>query len=380
MTQTAAIIGTGFMGRVHTEALRRVGVTVLGILGSSPEKSRQAAESFAIPHAYPHVDALAADPSVQVVHVTTPNKDHFSQCERLLKAGKHVICEKPLAMNAAESAQLVALAAAHPTLVACVNYNLRYYPMIQHCRAMVRAGEIGTILAVRGAYVQDWLLYPTDWNWRVEAAAGGKLRAVGDIGTHWLDMISFITGLTVESLCADMATVHPTRRKPRHTAETFQSAGAQTTDDTRVDTEDWASVLLRYAGGVRGAMSTGQITAGRKNSLSFEISGSKGALAWHHENPNELWIGRRDTPNEVIIKDPNLMRPEARDYANYPGGHAEGYSETFKELYRAVYRYIAQGDFAAPRPFPTFADGHQQMCLCDAILASHEGHGWVTVG
>jgi len=377
-----AVAGTGFIGPVHAEALSRLGISVRGILGSSPEKSQQAAQQLGLRMAYPDFQAIIDDPEVTAVHVATPNDTHFDMSARALRAGKHVICEKPLAMSAAQTAELVKIADEHPHLISAVNYNIRFYPLILQAREMIQSGELGEIYHIRGAYVQDWLLYDTDWNWRLLTEAGGDVRAIGDIGTHWMDLIAFMTGLKVESLLADLGTFVKTRRKPKQAVATF---GGKLSDEPieyepyEIKTEDWGAVLFHYDNGARGSMAVSQVNAGRKNQLSFEIAGSKASLAWDGENPNELWVGRRDRGNEIIIKDPSLLTGAARHHASYPGGHAEGFPDTFKQLYRAVYDYLAAGDFSAPKPYPTFADGHQEVVLCEKILASHRERRWLDV-
>ncbi|RME77251.1 MAG: gfo/Idh/MocA family oxidoreductase [Chloroflexi bacterium] len=376
-----AIVGTGFMGPAHTEGLRRLGIKVVGILGSSPEKSRLAAEKLGIPKAYRSYDEVLADDEVHVVHITTPNRFHFDQASRALKAGKHVLCEKPLAMTSAESAALVQLAN-ETGLVAGVNYNIRFYPLNLEAREIVRRGDLGDIFSIYGGYVQDWLLYPTDYNWRVLADEGGKLRAVADIGTHWMDLVQTITGLEVEAVFANLQTVHKTRQRPKGEVETFSGKvqQVQATETINIETEDYAAVLLRFKGGAHGSLWVSQITAGRKNCLRYEIAGSKAAIAWNSEHPNDLWIGYRDKPNEILIRDPGLVSEAARRYISYPGGHNEGYDDTFKQCFKAFYDYLAAGDYTAPRPFPTFEDGHKEILLCEAILKSHQEQCWVEVG
>jgi predicted dehydrogenase len=376
-----AIVGTGFMGPAHTEALRRAGVRVVGILGSSAEKSRRAAESLGIPVAYGSYAELLADDEVQSVHIATPNRFHFTMARDALNAGKHVLCEKPLAMNSHESAELVALAAQHPELAAGVNYNMRFYPLCLEANERVGRGDIGQVHSIYGSYVQDWLLYPTDYNWRVLDTEGGALRVVADIGTHWLDLLQYITGLPVEAVLADLKTVHPVRQRPRGEVETFTSKvdPAQAGEPLNISTEDCASVLLRFAGGAVGSLWVSQVTAGRKNCLRYEISGAQGSLAWNSETPNELWVGHRERPNEVLLKDPGLLGDRARYYASYPGGHNEGYPDSFKQCFRAFYGQIAGGGQAGGVSYPTFADGHREIVLCDAILASHRQARWVQV-
>ena len=376
----AAVIGTGFIGPVHVEALRRVGVRVVGVLGSSPAKSRAASGQMGIPKAYASLEELLGDGEVQVVHITTPNRLHYEQASRALKAGKHVMCEKPLAMDSDESGRLVELAGA-VDLAAGVNYNIRFYPLNLEARDFVERGDLGQVYSVCGSYVQDWLFYPTDYNWRVLAEAGGELRAVADIGTHWLDLIHAITGLEVEAVCADLSTVHPLRQRPKGEVQTFKGKEEPQaeTEPIEITTEDYGCVLLRFRGGGRGCVWVSQVTAGRKNCLRYEIAGSRAALSWCSEQPNELWIGHRDVPNESLIRDPALVSAAAGAFINYPGGHNEGFPDTFKQLYRAFYGYIAAGDFGAPAPFPTFADGHREILLCEAILRSHRDGGWVTL-
>ncbi len=379
---TAAVVGTGFIGPVHVEALHRMGVQVRGILGSSEEKSAQAATQLGLPVAYKDYQTILDDPAVDAVHITTPNKTHFEMAQSALKAGKHVICEKPLAMNTHETRALADLARTLPHLVAAVNYNIRFYPMVLQARDMIQSGALGDIFTLRGAYLQDWLLYDTDWNWRLMPEEGGDLRAIGDIGTHWMDLLGFVTGLHVESLLADLSTFISPRRKPLQAVATFkskeQSESAQY-ENVPIRTEDWGTVLFHYGGGARGTLSVSQVNAGRKNQLTFEIAGSKGSLAWDGERPNELWLGSRDHANGHLLKDPSLLSEAARAYTSYPGGHNEGFPDTFKQLYRAIYGYLATANFDAPKPFPTFADGHTEAVLCEAILNSHRERRWIEI-
>ncbi|HYT90529.1 MAG TPA: Gfo/Idh/MocA family oxidoreductase [Gemmataceae bacterium] len=381
MAQTGtAVVGTGFIGPVHIEALRRLGRPVVGVLGSSPEKTRAAAQALGVPKSYDRFEDALADPAVTVVHLASPNRLHFEQCRQALAAGKHVLCEKPLAMTAQETAELAALAARTP-LVAAVCYNVRFYPLCLEARQRLVSGELGKVYHVTGFYVQDWLLYDTDFNWRVLAEEGGALRAVADIGTHWLDLIQSITRLKVAAVCADLQTVLPTRRRPKGSVETFQSklGSPAQTEEIAITTEDYGSVLLRFEGGATGCFTVSQVAAGRKNCLRYEIAAARGSLAWDSERPNELWLGHRDRANELLIRDPALLQPAVRPFANYPGGHNEGFPDTFKQLFRAVYEYIDRGDFQAARPFPTFADGHREVVLCEAILRSHRERRWVEV-
>jgi predicted dehydrogenase len=288
-TLRAAVVGTGFIGVVHVDALRRLGVEVTGVAGSTPE--RAAAKGIA--PVYESYEALLADDRVDVVHLTTPNHLHHEQVKRALDAGKHVVCEKPLALTSDQSRELLQLARASG-LVHCTNFNIRFYPLVQEVRARVRDGELGRLWSVHGGYLQDWLALPSDWNWRLEVDRGGPLRAVADIGSHWLDLVQYVTGSRVVELLADLATAIPVRERPVGEVETFAAAADVERASAPMSTEDFAHVLLRFDNGMRGSLVLSQVSIGRKNSLRFQIDGSQGALAWDGERNEELWIGHRD--------------------------------------------------------------------------------------
>ncbi len=384
-TLSAAVVGTGFIGPVHVEAIRRLGHRVIGVLGSSAAKSREAAGALGIPHGYDSFEQLLADPAVDVVHLASPNRLHFAQCKAAIAAGKHVICEKPLAMTTAETAELVALAAASDVITA-VNYNVRFYPLVLELRERVKAGSLGHVLHVTGSYLQDWLLHDTDFNWRVLAEDGGELRAVADIGTHWIDTVCFATRLEVEAVLADLSTVHPIRQRPTGGNETFSGSTGSTRPSVPVNvtTEDYGSILLRFKGGAKGSVTVSQVTAGRKNCLRFDVAGAKASASWDSEEPNTLHVGYRDRPNERLVRDPSLMAAGVRAFADYPGGHAEGFPDTFKQLYKAVYADVLtsrdrKGADSGPPLYATFADGHNEVRVCEAVLRSHREERWVNV-
>ncbi len=375
-----AVCGAGFIGPVHVEALRRIGANIVGILGVDEAESKSAAESLGLPKAYASFEELLADDAVKAVHLAVPNKLHYGMAKQALQAGKHVLCEKPLAMNSQESAELVELAKS-AGVAAGVNYNVRFYPLCLEARDMVRRGDVGEIYSVCGSYVQDWLYYDTDYNWRVLAEEGGALRAVADIGTHWLDLIRFITGLEIEAVCAELKIVHPVRHRPLGEVETFKGKEEKAAETEPIDitTEDYGCIMIHFKGGARGVLWVSQVTAGRKNCLRYELAGSKCALEWISEKPNEMWIGYRDKPNELLIRDPALVSDAARTAITFPGGHNEGFPDAFKNSFKAFYDYILAGDMNAPATFPTFADGHEEIVLCEAIQKSHQQQGWVTV-
>ncbi len=374
----AAVIGSGFIGSVHIEALRRLGVRIQGLLEVSPEHGAKRAADLGLPRAYASLEEMLADDRVEVVHVTSPNALHAPQVREILAAGKHVVCEKPLATTSAESAELVRLARA-AGVVNAVNFNIRFYPLNQHLARLVAEGGLGEVRLVTGHYFQDWLLLDTDWNWRLDPTQGGTLRAVGDIGSHWLDLLSFVGGVRIESVMADLATFVKVRHQPTGPVETFSTERATSTIPREMVTDDAATILLRFEGGARGAVAISQVSAGRKNSLQYEIDGSTAATAWDSERPDELWIGRRDRPNELLLRNPALMNPAGTAAAGLPGGHVEGFADTFKAIYRAVYTDVAGGGPAEHPAYPTFADGHDEMLVNDAIATSAREGRWVTV-
>ena len=370
----AAVAGTGFVGAIHVEALRRLGVDVLGVCASTPER----AEAKGLAPAYESYEALLVDPKVDVVHVTTPNHLHHGQVRDALAAGKHVVCEKPLATTSAESAELLELAE-RSGLVHCTNFNLRFYPIAHQARALVASGALGDVWNVHGGYLQDWLLYPTDWNWRLEPEKGGALRAVADIGSHWMDLAQWVTGRRIEAVFADFTTALPVRQRPAGEVETFAAAEDVERVEAPMTTEDIAHLLFRLEGGCVGAAVVSQVSAGRKNSLRLEVDGSEGALAWDAERNEELWLGHRDRANETLLRNPGLLDASAQARTTLPAGHAEGFAATFRELYRAVYSAVAEGRMPEEPDFPTFDDGHRSNVLGDAIAASNERRQWVEV-
>jgi predicted dehydrogenase len=374
-----ALFGTGFVGRVHLEAIRRLGFVQLYAIGEPQiEKANQLADEFGAEKAEADFHDILKDPAVDAVHVCTPNHLHFPIAKEALLAGKHVVCEKPLATSVAQAEELVALAASKG-LRNCTSHNLRYYPMVQQIRRMIEDGDLGDILIAQGTYSQDWLLYDTDWNWRLDSKLNGPSRCMADIGSHWCDMVEHVTGQRISSVCADLTTFYKTRKQPKGPIETFagKTLRPEDTIETPIDTEDMGAVVFRMNGGARGVFTASQVSAGCKNRLSVEIFGTKSGVMWNQERPDELWIGNRNSPNQIMIKDPSLMKPAAKSYADLPGGHSEGYDDTFKQVFRRFYQSIV--DPKMTPEYPQFADGLRQLKILEAELESSEKHGWVDV-
>ena len=355
------IVGTGLMGVAHTMALKWNGIHIVGILGSTYEKTKMKAAELEIPHAYQSFEQMLNDDRIDVIHLTTPNHLHYPHAKAALLAGKHVVCEKPLTMSAAESRELMLLGR-KMKLVTAVNFNFRMSTMVQKALEIVNNGELGEPFIIHGSYLQDWLLYPTDWNWRLDSQAGGQLRTVGDIGSHWLDLVSYISGLRIQEVFADFKTFHDKRYK------SLDDGGKQ---EIKIDSEDYATILIHFEKGVQGVLSISQLCAGHKNRLFFEINGSKSSIAWNAEQADQLWLGYRDHDNQII------KNPEKKELSTEIEKQTS--SETFNELYRRVYNYILAGDYQQKPDFPTFEDGHYGMLVSEAIEQSAHEKTWKKV-
>ncbi len=371
------VIGTGFIGPAHIEALRRTGLAdVVALADVNDEVAKAKADELSIPECYGDYRKLIARPDIDVIHVCTPNHLHYKMSKEIIEAGKHVVCEKPLSMNSVEARELVKLAK-EKGVANAVHFNLRFYPVVRHIKAMIDSGELGEILAVNGSYQQDWLFYQTDYNWRLEPKYSGDSRAIADIGSHWLDLVEYVTGLKVKKVCADFATFYPVRKKPLKPVETYSGKILTSEDygDIEINTEDYATVLLRFGEKAHGSLTVNQVAAGRKNRCYVEIYGSKKAVAIDTERNNELWIGRRDGNNELLLKDPSLLAEPARAITSFPGGHNEGFPDTSKQMFKTMYSYIL-GGMKGEADFPMFEAGLRELELCETIVESAKSESW----
>ena len=374
------VVGTGFIGPAHIEALRRLpNLEVVALCEANAELANSKAAQLGIDRACVF-DELLTMKDIVAVHICTPNFLHYPQAKAALQAGKHVVCEKPLAKDLHEAEELVALAK-QTGLVNAVHFNLRYYPLVRQMKTMREKGDLGEIYSVLGSYLQDWLFHETDYNWRLEPDKSGDSRAIADIGSHLMDTIEYITGLKTTEVLADFNTIHKTRKKPLKAVETYSGKMLKPEDyaDVPITTEDHANVLLRFDNGNRGSITVSQVSAGRKNQLRLELSGSKKTFAWNSEAPNQMWIGNRDGYNESLMRDPSLAYPEARAIMTFPGGHNEGFPDTSKQLFKEVYEAVAAGGASANPSYPTFADGYRELLICERILESNKKQSWVKV-
>jgi len=375
------VIGTGFIGAVHIDAIRRLGFTeIAGIAEASPELAESRAGELGIARAYRDAGEMINDPDVDVIHNCTPNNLHLEINRAIIRAGKHIFAEKPLAMNAGESALLLE-DVSQSNVVHGVNFNYRMYPLVQEMKHRVARGYLGDLRIVHGSYLQDWLLYPTDYNWRVEPEFCGATRAVGDLGSHWCDLVQTVTGLRIVEVMAEFMTAVPLRRKAGDVSTFGADTAAGAGVDIAVDTEDWATVMVRLENGVKGVFSVSQVSAGRKCRFDVEINGSEKTFYWNQERGDRLWVGTRGESNEEIIRDPNRLDPAIRPYTSAPVGHPEGWLDDNHANIRAFYDFIREGKRPGidPAAFATFHDGHDIMLILDAIVESAHTGRWVSV-
>jgi predicted dehydrogenase len=376
-----AVVGTGFAGRSHVEALRRVpGVEVAALAGSTDDRARAVGDALAVGRSTGDFRTLLDDAAIDAVHNCTPNDLHHEVTSAALAAGKHVLAEKPLGMGSAETADLVARAAV-AGVQAGVCFNYRHYPLVAEARAMLADGRAGRPHLIRGGYLQDWLLEATDWNWRLLSERSGASRAVGDIGSHWIDLVQHVTGRQIVRVYARLGRLHDVRRRPTGPTRTFARDGGADAEQFTVDTEDFATVLVEMGGGCPGVFTVSQVSPGMKNRLTFEIDTPSLSLAWDQEEPNELRIGRRDRPNERLLRDPALLSAEAAALAHYPGGHQEGWPDALKNLFLDFYAGIRarRGGEERQTSVASFEDAHQVTCAVEAILESHRSDRWAAV-
>jgi predicted dehydrogenase len=372
------VVGVGFIGAVHIEQLRRLGnVDVAALVDTFTPQEK--AEALSVPKGYSDYREMIDKENLDCVHICTGNNTHYEISSYALDRGVHVVCEKPLTLNTAEAEKLVKKAA-EKGLVNAVNYNCRYYPMVYQMREMVLAGEVGDIYTIHGGYLQDWLYFDTDYNWRLEPEICGDSRAFSDIGTHWLDLVEFVTGLKVTEVLADFAIFHKTRKKPLKPVETYSGMALRPEDyrSVPIKTEDYATVLFHFENGARGCCNISQVFAGRKNQMLVSIGGSKCALHWDSENSNSLWVGRRETLNGEYVKDPSILKPAVGAVTGFPGGHVEGFPDTFKQNFAKIYKAIAEGKQKKDE-YATFEDGLKEMIFGEKTIQSAREGRWVKI-
>jgi len=376
------IVGMGFIGVCHLDAIKRIGFAEISAVADMDfELAKRKADEFGVSKCYETVDALVADPEIDIVHNCTPNFMHFEINEKIIKAGKHILSEKPLALNSDESHKMLMLLEQNPEIVHAVNFNYRMNPLVQDMKNRIAAGEIGKPMLVHGSYLQDWLLYDTDYNWRLEPEVGGPSRCIADIGSHWMDLAQVVTGSKITEVCADLATTIPVRKKPKGRVETFAVNTNTEYEEKEIKTEDFGAVLVKFENGLHGEFLVSQISAGRKCHLNIEIDGSKASYYWNQETADHMWMGNREGYNCEIFRNPNLMTKESRPYTYLAAGHPEGWNDAMRNNIYAIYKFIADGKRIGKdnADFASFYDGHYIMKLTEAILQSSAERRWVKV-
>ena len=374
------VAGTGFAAAAHLDALaRRPGVEAVAVASSDAGRARDFAERHGIADAYGGYRELVADERLDALHICTVNRLHRDIGMAALARGLHVLSEKPLALDSRESAEL-ASAADRAGVVAAVCFNYRHYPLVAQIRAMLAGGDYGAAHFVHGAYLQDWLLWATDWNWRLDPIESGRSRAVADIGSHWADLVQHVTGDTIVEVFADLAALHPRRTRPGDGARTIEHDGGQG-ETVDVETEDFGTVLLRFASGARGSFTVSQTSAGRKNGLWFQVDAAEASFAWAQEDPNRAWVGRRGRPNLELQRDPATLDPRAARLSRLPAGHPEGWLDALAGVVDDFYGAVEARANGGPHTseLASFREGHTRVCLVDAIIKSHHEQRWASV-
>jgi predicted dehydrogenase len=386
---TVGLIGAGYIGPIHLGALVRLGgVRIKTVIDANAALAARAAASCNAESSGTDYREVINDPEIDVIHNCTPNKFHFAITREALNAGKHVLSEKPLAMSIAEAEELVELAA-RKNAVNGIDFCYRYYPVVQEMAVRVRRGDAGTVRMVSGTYFQDWLSKATDWSWRLLRAESGESNITADLGSHWFDLIQFVTGLRVKEVIGDLASLLPKRRRPKRQVLAFEKVGEVESEEVQVELEDYSAVLFRLNTGAPGSFATSQTCNGRKSDTEFQIYGSECSYAWNHKDATQMWIGYRDKPNEILIENATLQDPSSARYANLPAGHPLGYHDAVYNLFLDFYEAVQGGGSAAVGetaagpsirpPRPTFETGLEEMKILAAVLESHKKRTWVQV-
>jgi predicted dehydrogenase len=376
-----AVIGTGYIGPVHIEALRRIsGITVKGVTDTNSELARRTAEKYNIEKVYSDYAEILADPSIQVVHTCAPNSLHYPMNKAAIESGKHILSEKPLAMTLDQARELTELAE-KKGIVTGINFCYRYYPVVLEMALRLRRGDAGKVRMATGSWFQDWLSWDTDYTWRLTRAESGESNISADLGSHWFDLVQFATGLHVTEVMADFATLIPVRKKPARQVLAFEKVTDVPYEEVKIELEDYSAILFRLDNGAPGSFTTSQATVGRKSDTEFQIYGSTTSYAWNHKRSNELWVGHRDAANETLIESPVLQCPESAAYASLPTGHPLGYHDAMLNLMRDFYD-VVKADGKEPKrvlPRPTFRTGYEEMRILAAVVESNRKRAWVNV-
>ncbi|NLW74698.1 MAG: Gfo/Idh/MocA family oxidoreductase [Clostridiales bacterium] len=373
------IVGMGYIGESHIDAVRRIGDCVItAVADTNYELAKAKAEKYGIENCYASVEELIADKNIDAVHNCTPNYLHFDINRQIIESGKHLLSEKPLTCTYKEALELLAVAAKMPEVVAAVNFNYRMNPMVQEMRYRIARGDIGDVRIISGSYLQDWLLYDTDYSWRLEPEIAGNSCTIADIGSHWMDAVQHVTGNRITEVMADLVTFIPYRKKPKKLTETFTTAQGGEYELCKIENEDYGAVLFKTDTGAHGCFYVSELCAGHGCCFEFEINGSKASLRWNQEENDRLWMGLRDADNRYIIRNPNSISPGVRPYTSLAMGHPEGWNDAFCGNIRAFYNYILSDRKERP-PFATLEEAAYIVRLVEAVIESSRKKAWVKV-
>ena len=375
------LIGTGYIGIIHLEMLRRFAeIEIVAVADNNPQSANDVANKFNVPKVFYNASELIQDNQVEIIHNCTPNNLHFQINSEAIKASKDVLSEKPLALNSKESSDLVALAEKFNT-VHGVNFCYRYYPVLQEAAARVRKGNLGDVRLVLGHFLQDWLSFETDYSWRLDPKAAGISNTMADLGSHWCDLVQFVTGLKITEIMAEFHTILPTRKKPKSGPLSFSVSQNDDVEEVKIPVEDYATIFIRLENGARGNFSTCQLAIGKKVDIDLQVYGSKESYSWNHVHPNAITIGHRDKANEIFYESPILQTEDTRKYASLPTGHPIGYHDTIFNFFTDYYAAVAakRDGKKIQTNFPDFYDGHSEMKIIEAALRSSRSGGWEKV-
>ena len=373
----AGIIGTGFIGKVHIETLRRLGnVEVVAL--ADKFNADKTAEELNVPHYFADYKEMIDTMNLDMIHICTPNNTHYDIAMYAMDRNVNVLCEKPMCTSIEEARALTAKAE-EKGLVAAINFHNRFYPMNNHLKNIIKDGELGEIFSITGSYTQDWLLYNTDYSWRLNSTESGRTRAVSDIGSHWMDLAEYVTGQKIVEVNADFSTIHKNRKKPKGVVLAFSKEKFKDEDyeDVPIDTEDNASVMFRFSNGAKGSAFFSQVIAGKSVSIDLLVGGYNKSAQWNSENCNALVVGNRDSYNAFIEKGLGTVHPDTKPLIAYPFGHLEGFPDAFKQCFKSVYGSI--GNPNGEHEHATFRDGLHEMILCEKIFESSQKEGWVKI-
>lgn len=372
----------GYIGESHIDAVRRIGLcTLTAIADTNASLARSKADIYGVDRCYNSVNDMLSDPDIDVIHNCTPNHLHTEINRRIIRSGKHLLSEKPLAKSYSEATELVEFAKKYPSIIAGVNFNYRMNPMIQEMRYRIAKGDIGNVRIASGAYQQDWLLYDTDYNWRLEPETAGISCCVADIGSHWMDAVQHITDSRITEVMADLVTFIPYRKKPNNQRETFTNNLTDDYEIRKIENEDYGAVLFKMDNGASGVYHVSEVSAGHGCFFGIEINGTKASLRWNQEENDRLWMGFRDDDNRYIIRNPNTMSPEVRRHTSLAMGHPEGWNDAFRGNIQAFYSFIAEGKKLSKDipDFATLEEAANIVQLTEAIVKSSKTRSWITI-